>query len=182
MSWSLQALIFSLFVATPQFKYLLHWHTQDSGDQFLALPWAQALRYADWHAVKTQSHPTASDLSHHLIQSFRSFASGDILWPLLVRVKPHRVTACVTFGSFFKPKENLSMDWTGFYRPWCSCLAYSQLQRAAKTFHIAAGVMWREKAILRQKGFRIKAFLNLLQESKNTKQPFYWTLQASVSL
>lgn len=56
---------------------------------------------------KLRSHPALFDHSLHLTQIFRRFASGEILWPLLIRVTPHRAAACITFGNCFKPKNGL---------------------------------------------------------------------------
>lgn len=76
-------------------------------EQVLALPWTQALctMLTDIQG-KLGSHPAVFDHSHHLTQIFRRFSSGEILWPLLIRVTP-RAAACITFGSCFKPKNGL---------------------------------------------------------------------------
>lgn len=132
-----------------------------------------SLHYAEWHSVKTHSHSTASDLSDP--ERSNPDLQKVCIWrdPLAFSCEGKTTQSCCLrhIWERFQTKGKLVNDWTGSYRPWCSCLAYSQLQRAAKTLHIAAGVMWREKVVFRQKSFSIKAFLNLLQESKNTKHP-----------
>lgn len=56
---------------------------------------------------KIQTSSTVFDSSHNPTQIFRRFASGDILWPLLISVTPHRAAACITLGSCFKAKSGL---------------------------------------------------------------------------
>lgn len=134
-----------------------------------------SLHYADWHSVKTQSHPTVSDLSHHLIQIFRRFASGEILWPSLVRVKPHRAAACVTFGSFFKPKENLSMDWAGFYRPWCS--GTESTAQSSQGFSYCCGYHVKGESSLQTKGLQNKSLSKFIaRKQKYTATLFKFQL------
>lgn len=91
---------------------------------------------------------------------------------LLVRVKAQ--SCCLhRFWELLQTKGKLVNGLGWFLQTSVLFLAHSQLQRAAKTFNIAAGVMWRKK-VFRQKGFRIKAFLNLLQEKAAAQQFFCW--------
>lgn len=141
-----------------------------------------------WHAVRTQGAvygtlASSDSTLHWLALSEDSELSNSIrpllprnpalpkaIWRdpfglLLVRVKSQ--SCCLHhFWELLQTTGKLVNGLGWFLQTSVLFLAHSQLQRAAKTFNIAVGVMGRKKAVFRQKDFRIKAFLNLLQKKQ----------------
>lgn len=144
---------------------MLHWHavrTQGAGYGTLASS-DSTLR---WLALSEDS-----ELSNSIQPLLpRNPALPKAIWRdpfglLLVRVKSQ--SCCLHhFWELLQTTGKLVNGLGWFLQTSVLFLAHSQLQRAAKTFNIAVGVMGRKKAVFRKKSFRIKAFLNLLQKKQ----------------
>lgn len=155
--------------------HILHWHTVRTQRTIFWHFREIRLSTLCWLALLENSKLSSSTqpLSHCLMQIFRRLAYGEILWPFACEGEITQSCCLHHFWELLQTKGNL-VNGLGWFL-WTSVLflAYCQLQRATKTFSTAVSVMWREKAVFRQQGFRIKAFLNFWGE-KTHHSSFCW--------
>lgn len=132
-----------------------------------------SLHCIDWHSWKIQKSSTVFHHSHDLTQIFRRFASGEILWPLLISVTPHRAAACITFGSCFKPECTglVSTDF-GLLLGTVSCRGQPGLSYSCKC-HV-------KRESFQTKGLQNKSPSKFIARNQNRTAIFLLAFQGSV--